>query len=208
MVRNLRPPPQANPQLGFEGGAVPTGRIESPSKDLMPQAVKEQTPQTGRSLRDEDPTKISPRGKEVQENPPFDDPLFNQMVQEEMRRLEAELQAELDTQSQILAEASISPEGKQLAAHISGQDTGVYEVQTQEEERHPYAPREGIADYSAHSPTVGKRPDESKAQALQMTYDNEGESTLALEAHQSPLQAQQPTTFVAAPSSPVNLKNS
>ena len=167
MVRNLRPPPRADPGLGLGGGARPLENLESrhPNEMMPKEAAQQGTPQTARSLRDEDPTKISPRGKAIQENPPFEDPLFNQMVQEEMKRLEAELQAELDTQSQILAEASISPEGKQLAAHMTGQDTSAYNAQPQDEDRHPYAPREGIVDYSAHSPTVGKRPEASKAQA-------------------------------------------
>lgn len=211
MVRNLRPPPQANPRLGFEGSAMPVGRRKSPSKDLMPKATEQQTPLTARSIRDEDPTKVSPRGKAIQENPPFEDPLFNQMVQEEMKRLEAELQAELDTQSQILAEASISPEGKQLAAHMSGQSTGIYDAQPREEDLHPYAPREGMVDYSAHSPVVGKRPEDGKVEAQQMMNDNEGEYTPASAAPQLPPQAQQPAPAgaagAAAPPSPVNLKN-
>ena len=113
------------------------------------------TPQsTAKSVMAEDPTKISPRGKEIQENPPFEDPLFNQMVQEEMRRIEAELQAELDTQSQLLEGGSISPEGKQLAAHLAG----TAPVPAGEEDVHPYAIREGIANMRNHSPTGGAPP--------------------------------------------------
>ena len=163
MARNLRPPPRATPELfsgaprGVQEIREPKGMVGEDSTPAKrgPVGNTGATPQsTAKSVMAEDPTKISPRGKEIQENPPFEDPLFNQMVQEEMRRIEAELQAELDTQSQLLEGGSISPEGKQLAAHLAG----TAPAPAGEEDVHPYAIREGIANMRNHSPTGGAPP--------------------------------------------------
>ena len=82
--------------------------------------------------------KISPRGLAIQENPPFEDPLFQQMVAEEMQRLEMEILQDLD-----LNQESVSPEGKVLAAQMAAEEgpANFNELQGVLDFDHPYAPR-------------------------------------------------------------------
>jgi len=96
---------------------------------------------TPQDQNDPEPLKISPRGLEIAEGrPPFQDPLFDQMVREEMEKMEREIQNELQHQSQVLEEMSITPEGKRMVDHMVDQERE-NGPSMEDYQNHPYAAR-------------------------------------------------------------------